>query len=421
MEFIEKDIFKELLAAMKGDSMGMNQTPASERIHVSFFGRRNAGKSSVINAMTGQDLAVVSEVKGTTTDPVYKTMELLPLGPVMLADTPGIDDEGELGRLRVKKSYQVLNKTDVALLVVDGTEGKAKEDEELIERFERKNIPYLVIYNKMDLAESETGNLKEREIWVSAKDKTNIEELKERIAKLGQKEESDRRIVGDLIDPGDLIVLVVPIDKAAPKGRLILPQQQTIRDILDADAASVVVKESDLKETLSKLGTKPKLVITDSQVFKKVSEDTPEDVLLTSFSILFARYKGNLETAVKGARAIETLEEGDKVLISEGCTHHRQCEDIGTVKIPAWIRKYTGKEIDVVFTSGTEFPDDLSEYKMIVHCGGCMLNEREMKYRQQCAEDQGIPITNYGIMIAYIQGILKRSVEPFADIAGVLD
>lgn len=421
MEFIEKDIFKELLAAMKGDSMGMNQTPASERIHVSFFGRRNAGKSSVINAVTGQDLAVVSEVKGTTTDPVYKTMELLPLGPVMLADTPGIDDEGELGKLRVKKSYQVLNKTDVALLVVDGTEGKAKEDEELIERFERKNIPYLVIYNKMDLAESETGNLKEREIWVSAKDKTNIEELKERIAKLGQKEESDRRIVGDLIDPGDLIVLVVPIDKAAPKGRLILPQQQTIRDILDADAASVVVKESDLKETLSKLGTKPKLVITDSQVFKKVSEDTPEDVLLTSFSILFARYKGNLETAVKGARAIETLEDGDKVLISEGCTHHRQCEDIGTVKIPAWIRKYTGKEIDVVFTSGTEFPDDLSEYKMIVHCGGCMLNEREMKYRQQCAEDQGIPITNYGILIAYIQRILKRSVEPFADIAGVLD
>lgn len=421
MEFIEKDIFKELLAAMKGDSMGMNQTPASERVHISFFGRRNAGKSSVINAVTGQDLAVVSEVKGTTTDPVYKTMELLPLGPVMLADTPGIDDEGELGQLRVKKSYQVLNKTDVALLVVDGTEGKAKEDEELIERFERKNIPYLVVYNKMDLAESETGNLKEHEMWVSAKDKTNIEELKERIVKLGQKEENDRRIVGDLIDPGDLIVLVVPIDKAAPKGRLILPQQQTIRDILDADAASVVVKESDLKETLSKLGTKPKLVITDSQVFKKVSEDTPEDVLLTSFSILFARYKGNLAAAVKGARAIETLEDGDKVLISEGCTHHRQCEDIGTVKIPAWIRKYTGKEIDVVFTSGTEFPDDLSEYKMIVHCGGCMLNEREMKYRQQCAEDQGIPITNYGILIAYIQGILKRSVEPFADIAGVLD
>lgn len=401
--------------------MGMNQTPASERVHISFFGRRNAGKSSVINAVTGQDLAVVSDVKGTTTDPVYKTMELLPLGPVMLADTPGIDDEGELGRLRVKKSYQVLNKTDVALLVVDGTEGKAKEDEELIERFEKKKIPYLVIYNKMDLSENETGHLEEQEIWVSAKDKTNIEELKERIAKLGQKEESDRRIVGDLIDPGDLIVLVVPIDKAAPKGRLILPQQQTIRDILDEGAVSVVVKENDLKETLSKLGTKPKLVITDSQVFKKVSEDTPEDVLLTSFSILFARYKGNLETAVKGARAIETLEDGDKVLISEGCTHHRQCEDIGTVKIPAWIRKYTGKEIDVVFTSGTEFPDDLSEYKMIVHCGGCMLNEREMKYRQQCAEDQGIPITNYGIMIAYIQGILKRSIEPFADIAGVLD
>lgn len=394
----------------------MNQTPASERVHISFFGRRNAGKSSVINAVTGQELALVSGVKGTTTDPVYKTMELLPLGPVMLIDTPGIDDEGELGELRVKKSYQVLNKTDVALLVVDGTEGKTREDEKLIERFEKKKIPYLIIYNKMDLVRDEDDTKEEHEIWVSAKNKTNIEELKGKIARLGLREENDRRIVGDLIGPGDFIVLVVPVDKAAPKGRLILPQQQTIRDILDSNAVSVVVKESDLRETLKKLGTKPRLVVTDSQVFQKVAEDTPEDIMLTSFSILFARYKGNLKEAAEGARAIEALEDGDKVLIAEGCTHHRQCEDIGTVKLPAWIRKYTGKEIEFRFTSGTEFPDDLTEYKMIVHCGGCMLNEREMKYRQQCAADQGIPITNYGIMIAHIQGILMRSIEPFPDI-----
>lgn len=395
----------------------MNQAPASERVHISFFGKRNAGKSSVINAVTGQDLAVVSDVKGTTTDPVYKTMELLPLGPVMLADTPGIDDEGELGALRVKKSYQVLNKTDVAVLVVDGSQGKTKEDEELICRFEKKEIPYLVVYNKADLA----GDIKDpdgqHEIWVSAKNRIHIEELKEKIIRLGQKEENPRRIVGDLIGPGDLIVLVVPVDKAAPKGRLILPQQQTIRDILDADAVSIVVKDDKLKETLLKLGTKPKMVITDSQVFKGVSADTPEDIMLTSFSILFARYKGSLLETVKGARAVETLEDGDKVLIAEGCTHHRQCEDIGTVKIPAWIRKYTGKEPEFVFMSGTEFPEDLSEYKMIVHCGGCMLNEREMKYRQQCAADQEIPMTNYGIMIAYMQGILSRSVEPFPEIA----
>ncbi len=394
----------------------MNQTPASERVHISFFGRRNAGKSSVINAVTGQDLAVVSEVKGTTTDPVYKTMELLPLGPVMLIDTPGIDDEGALGGLRVKKSYQVLNKTDVALLVVDGTEGKAREDEELIERFEKKGIPYLVIYNKMDLAGENTSTGKEHEIWISAKNKTNIESLKEQIARLGQREENGKRIIGDLISAGDFIVLVVPVDKAAPKGRLILPQQQTIRDILDSDAVSVVVKESGLKETLKKLGTRPKLVVTDSQVFKKVSEDTPKDIMLTSFSILFARYKGNLESYAAGACAVDTLEDGDKVLIAEGCTHHRQCEDIGTVKLPAWIRKHTGKEIEFQFTSGTEFPEVLTGYKMIVHCGGCMLNEREMKYRQQCAADQGIKMTNYGILIAHMQGILMRSIEPFPEV-----
>lgn len=398
----------------------MNQTPASERIHISFFGRRNAGKSSVINAVTGQDLAIVSDVMGTTTDPVYKTMELLPLGPVMLIDTPGIDDEGELGKLRVKKSYQVLNKTDVALLVVDGTLGKTAEDEKLIERFQKKGIPYLVIYNKMDLKETVPED-SDHEIWISAQEKTNIYELKEKIARLAVKEESKLRIVGDIIEPSDFVVLVVPIDKAAPKGRLILPQQQTIRDILESDAVSIVVKENKLRETLDNLGRKPKLVITDSQVFGKVAADTPDDILLTSFSILFARYKGNLEEAVRGAKALENLQDGDKVLIGEGCTHHRQCDDIGTVKIPRWISQHTGKQIEFVFTSGTEFPDDLSPYKMVVHCGGCMLNEREMKYRVQCAQDQNIPITNYGILIAYIQGILKRSVEPFPSIAKNLE
>lgn len=400
--------------------MGMNQTPASERIHISFFGRRNAGKSSVINAVTGQDLAIVSDVMGTTTDPVYKTMELLPLGPVMLIDTPGIDDEGELGKLRVKKSYQVLNKTDVALLVVDGTLGKTAEDEKLIERFQKKGIPYLVIYNKMDLKETVPED-SDHEIWISAQEKMNIYELKEKIARLAVKEESKLRIVGDIIEPSDFVVLVVPIDKAAPKGRLILPQQQTIRDILESDAVSIVVKENKLRETLDNLGRKPKLVITDSQVFGKVAADTPDDILLTSFSILFARYKGNLEEAVRGAKALENLQDGDKVLIGEGCTHHRQCDDIGTVKIPRWISQHTGKQIEFVFTSGTEFPDDLSPYKMVVHCGGCMLNEREMKYRVQCAQDQNIPITNYGILIAYIQGILKRSVEPFPSIAKNLE
>ncbi|NCC44323.1 MAG: [FeFe] hydrogenase H-cluster maturation GTPase HydF [Clostridia bacterium] len=400
--------------------MGMNQTPASERVHISFFGKRNAGKSSVINAVTGQDLAIVSDVRGTTTDPVYKAMELLPMGPVMLVDTPGIDDEGELGALRVKKSYQVLNKTDVALLVVDGTAGRTQEDEKLIERFQHKGIPYLVIYNKMDLAESKVTQ-DPHGIWVSEKDGSNIHELKERIARLSVKEESKLRIVGDIIGPSDFVVLVVPIDKAAPKGRLILPQQQTIRDILESDATAIVVKEYELRETLENLGKKPKLVITDSQVFAKVSADTPRDIWLTSFSILFARYKGNLEEAVKGVKAIEQLEDRDRILMGEGCKHHRQCDDIGTVKIPRWITQHTGKHLEFDFTSGTGYPDDLSPYKMIVHCGGCMLNEREMKYRIQCAQDQEIPITNYGILIAYMQGILKRSVEPFPYLAMILE
>ena len=378
-----------------------------------------------MNKVTGQELAVVSDVKGTTTDPVYKAMELLPLGPVVMMDTPGIDDEGELGGLRVKKSYQVLNKTDAAVLVIDGKAGMSREDQALLERIHKKNIPSILVLNKRDLLTEEEvcqtlsglpeGYQEGKDyLWVSAQEGTGVQELKERLAVLASTEENQKKIVGDLLSPGDFVVLVVPIDKAAPKGRLILPQQQTIRDILDADAVSVVVKEDRLKETLESLGKKPRLVITDSQVFGRVSKDTPKELLLTSFSILFARYKGNLETVVEGARTLEKLKDGDKVLISEGCTHHRQCGDIGTVKLPAWIRKYTGKNLEFSFTSGTEFPDELGEYSLIVHCGGCMLNEREMKYRLSCAEDQGVPMTNYGIIIAYMNGILERSLEPFS-------
>lgn len=409
--------------------MSMNQTPMSERVHIGFFGKRNAGKSSVMNAVTGQDLAVVSEVKGTTTDPVYKSMELLPLGPVVMMDTPGIDDEGELGELRVKKSYQVLNKTDAAVLVIDGLSGASEEDAAMLKKIRKKQIPYTVVLNKQDLASEEIkeqtiqmlGIGREQLLSVSAADGTGINELKERIAQIAKPEELERRIIGDMISPSDFIVLVVPIDSAAPKGRLILPQQQTIRDILEADAVSVVIKEDRVRETIESLGKKPRLVITDSQAFETVAADTPEDILLTSFSILFARYKGNLEMAVKGVTTLDKLKNGDKILISEGCTHHRQCDDIGTVKIPRWIREYTGKEIQFETTSGTQFPDELGEYKLIVHCGGCMLNEREMKYRLSCAEDQGVPITNYGILIAYIKGILKRSVELFPEISSLLE
>ena len=408
--------------------MQMNQTPSSERVHIGFFGRRNAGKSSVLNAVTGQDLAVVSDVKGTTTDPVQKSMELLPLGPVVVIDTPGIDDEGELGALRVKKSYQVLNKSDAAVLVVDASLGLCEEDFAFIEHIQKKQIPYAVAFNKSDLAPSaslakDLQYLKEHQIdfvSVSTADLSGIDTLKEKIATLAKTEDTKLRIVADLIHPSDFVVLVVPIDKAAPKGRLILPQQQTIRDILEADATAIVVKEYELRDTLAHLGKKPRLVITDSQVFAKVSADTPADIMLTSFSILFARYKGNLPALIKGVTALEQIEDGDKILVYEGCTHHRQCDDIGSVKLPRWIRQYTGKEPEFVFSSGTEFPADLSPYKMIVHCGGCMLNEREMKYRLACAKDQNIPMTNYGILIAYIQGILKRSVEPFPAVSMML-
>lgn len=401
-------------------NMGLNDTPSSNRIHIGFFGRRNVGKSSLLNAVTGQDIAVVSNVKGTTTDPVYKAMELLPMGPVMIIDTPGIDDEGSLGELRVKKSRQVLNKTDVAVLVVDSESGKTKEEEELIALFNAKNINYIIVYNKSDLIEN-IQPASENELYVSAKTGYNIGSLKEKIASLAVYDETKLKIVGDLIAPSDFVVLVTPIDKAAPKGRLILPQQQTIRDILEADACAIVVKEFELRETLENLGKKPKLVITDSQVFAKVSADTPKNIWLTSFSILFARHKGILETAVKGAVVLDTLQDGDTILISEGCTHHRQCDDIGTVKLPRWIKNYTEKQINIEFTSGTQFPDDLSKYKLIVHCGGCMLNEREMKYRQKCAIDQQVPITNYGILIAYMQGILKRSVAMFPHILAEIE
>lgn len=407
--------------------MSLNATPSSERVHIGIFGKRNAGKSSLINAITGQNLAIVSEAKGTTTDPVYKAMELLPLGPVMIIDTPGIDDEGVLGSLRIQKAYQVLNKTDIALVIIDAAVGPSAEDLRLIERINTKKIPLLIVINKCETINEDKKTAYQallsngKLLFVSAEQKLNIFELKEAIAQTVPADENKAQIVADLLSPSDFVVLVVPIDSAAPKGRLILPQQQTIRDILEADAAAIVVKENELTNTLQNLGKRPKLVITDSQVFKKVAAETPADILLTSFSILFARYKGNLQTAVQGVTALDSLEDGDRILIGEGCTHHRQCDDIGTVKLPRWIKEYTGKNPEFIFTSGTEFPLNLSPYKMIIHCGACMLNEREMQYRIKCAVDQNIPFTNYGITIAYINGILKRTVEPFPQIYKLLD
>ncbi len=398
--------------------MSLNNTPSGERIHIGIFGKRNAGKSSIINALTGQSLAIVSDIKGTTTDPVLKAMELLPLGPVVMIDTPGLDDDGKLGALRIQKTYQILNKTDIAVLVVDGTVGMTKEDEAILNKINDKSIPCVIVMNKADLISDTDAKGIGNEaaipvIWVSAEDRTNIQELKDLIASLSPAEDNKRRIVADLLKPFDLVVLVIPIDKAAPKGRLILPQQQTIRDILESGAVSVVTRNTELKETLSSLGRKPSLVITDSQAFEQVAADVPEDIPLTSFSILFARYKGNLETVVNGAKFLDALNDGDTVLICEGCTHHRQCGDIGTEKLPAWIQKHTGKELRFEFTSGTEFPADLGKYQLIVHCGGCTLNEREMKYRLKCAEDFGVPITNYGTTIAYMKGILDRSIAIF--------
>ena len=400
--------------------MGLNDQVSAERVHIGFFGLRNAGKSSVVNAVTGQNLSVVSDVKGTTTDPVKKAMELLPLGPVVIIDTPGIDDEGDLGALRVKRAKQALNICDVAVLVVDGEIGLQPADKQLIELFKAKNISCVIAYNKSDLL-GEIPTTAENEIYVSAEQKTNIYELKELIARLAKQEENTKRIVADIIKPNDVVILVVPIDSAAPKGRLILPQQQTIRDILETGAISMVCRETELPQTLASLKSPPSLVVTDSQAFGKVSRDVPDDIRLTSFSILFARYKGDLAQAVRGAAMLDKLKDGDTVLISEGCTHHRQCEDIGTVKLPNWVRKHTGKQLNFEFTSGGEFPEDLSKYALIIHCGGCMLNEREMKSRVRHAVDSGVPITNYGVAIAHMHGILRRTLSPFPDILHELD
>lgn len=396
--------------------MGLNETPLAERVHIGFFGQRNAGKSSVVNAITGQQMSVVSDVKGTTTDPVQKAMELLPLGPVVIIDTPGFDDEGMLGQKRVARTKQILNRVDCAVLVVDATLGVQSADEELIGLFRKKEIPYLVVYNKNDIAQLDIQAQQADTIAVSAATGENISQLKEQIARLVKSDENKQRLVADLIQPKDVVVLVVPIDKAAPKGRLILPQQQAIRDILDTGALAVVTRDSELEDTLQSLANPPALVITDSQVFRKVNDIVPPEVPLTSFSILMARYKGFLDTAVRGVCAIDDLKDGDKVLISEGCTHHRQCDDIGTVKIPAWLRQYTGKELQIETSSGRDFPENLNEYKLVIHCGGCMLNEREMRYRQKCAEDANVPFTNYGIAIAQLQGILKRSVQKFPNL-----
>lgn len=399
--------------------MSLNDTPSGERIHIGFFGRRNAGKSSLVNAITNQELAVVSSVKGTTTDPVYKAMELLPLGPVEIIDTPGFDDVGELGELRVKKTRQILAKTDVAVLVVDGTEGVSGCDKELIQLFREREVPYIVVYNKCDISGGEVSS--ENEISVSAAKKLNIEELKEKIGSLAKNAGNERRIIGDLLSPGDMVVLVTPIDGSAPKGRMILPQVQALRDVLDADAEAVFTKETQLAETLSALAAPPKMVVTDSQAFGLVSKIVPEEVSLTSFSILMARYKGFLESAVKGAARIKDLRDGDTVLISEGCTHHRQCGDIGSVKLPAWLKKYTGKSLNIELSSGRDFPEDLSGYALVIHCGGCMLNEREMLHRKNIAEAAGVPFTNYGTVIACMNGILKRSLGIFPDLARELD
>ena len=389
--------------------MSLNATPSGERTHIGFFGRRNAGKSSVVNAFTNQQVSVVSDVKGTTTDPVTKAMELLPLGPVMIIDTPGFDDEGALGEERVRRTRQVLNRVDVAVLVVDGTVGKTAADEQLLALFGQKDIPYIVAYNKCDLAAFSYPD----GIAVSARNGTNISLLKETVARAVKTDTDGKRVCGDLVEAGDFVVLVVPIDKAAPKGRLILPQQQTIRDLLDAGAVPLVCRDEELALTLQKLALSPKLVITDSQAFGRVKSIVPESVPLTSFSILMARYKGFLTTAVTGAAAINRLRDGDRVLISEGCTHHRQCDDIGTVKLPRMLRQFTGRELVIETSSGKGFPEDLSPYALIIHCGGCMLNEREMTYRRKSAEDSGVPFTNYGTALAYMQGILRRTLGVF--------
>ena len=432
--------------------MSLNSTPSSERIHIGFFGMRNAGKSSLVNAVTGQELSVVSDVKGTTTDPVKKAMELLPLGPVVIIDTPGIDDEGELGEKRIKKAQETLAKIDIAVLVTDAEKGLCGPDRELIRLFEERKLPYIIACTKADLladniplgekvpsasaaaegeirsertpsasAAAEGATLDNNTLLVSAKTGENIDLLKEKLGAFAGKLKNSKKLVADLLSPGDMVVLVIPIDESAPKGRLILPQQQVMRDVLDSHCSFVACQDTDLKETLASLGKKPRLVITDSQAFGRVSKNTPDDILLTSFSILFARYKGSLETLVRGAAKLSKLKAGDKVLISEGCTHHRQCNDIGTVKMPGWIEQFSGIKPEYVFSSGNGFPDDLSEFALIVHCGGCMLNEKEMQYRIARANEAGVPIVNYGVAIAEMHGILRRSLEIFPEILEILN
>lgn len=399
----------------------MNQvaTPSSERLHIGFFGMRNAGKSSIVNAITNQNISIVSDIKGTTTDPVKKAMEILPLGPVVIIDTPGFDDEGTLGQLRKEKTSDILNKTDIAVLVIDSTVGISNGDKELIALFESKKIPFLKVYNKADKTESDY-NATDDSLLVSAQTGKNIDKLKTVLSELSKSKNKAKPLIDDLIKKGDLIVLVTPIDESAPKGRLILPQQLTLRNILDNNCTAVVCKETELEDTLEKFSKKPDLVITDSQVFDYVSKVLPDDVKLTSFSIVFARYKGDLIELVKGAAALEKLSDGDRVLISEGCTHHRQCNDIGTVKMPTWIRNFTGKNINFEFTSGGEFTKTPDKYRLIVHCGGCMLNEKEMKNRIELCSEYGIPIVNYGIAIAHMHGILRRSLEVFPEAFGLL-
>ncbi len=400
--------------------MSLNQTPTSNRIHIAFFGQTNAGKSSLINAITSQEIALVSEVRGTTTDPVYKAMELLPLGPVMMIDTAGLNDTSQLGDLRKKKTMEVLNKTDIAIVVIDSATKDHHFEKDLIETIRTKKVPLIGVLNKSDLTpisktqQNTLSSLLSIPLMTASAEKgAGIKALKEALGKLVPTDDEKFKIVGDLIHPGDLVVLVTPIDKAAPKGRLILPQQQTIRDILESDAIAVVCKEHELRDTLIKLGTKPRMVITDSQAFLKVSADTPKDIPMTSFSILFARHKGDLMQLVKGARAIELLKDGDKVLVSEGCTHHRQSDDIGTVKIPRWLRQVTGKELEFDYVSGVSFTEDAKDYALVVHCGACMLNKKAMTHRLETVESFGVPIVNYGVMIAYVHGILDRALEPF--------
>ena len=400
--------------------MSLNDMVSAERLHISFFGMRNAGKSSLVNAVTGQQLAVVSEVKGTTTDPVKKTMELLPLGPVVIIDTPGLDDEGELGRLRVQKAMQVLSSTDIAVLVVDTAIGLRELDRSLIACFRERKIPYITVYNKADLV-CERQPLEKHEIYASAVTGENIYALKEKLGAFAKQLQNPKHMVADLLSEGDVVVLVTPIDESAPKGRLILPQQMAVREVLDAHAVAITCQDTELPRTLESLAVRPKMVITDSQAFERVSADTPVDIPLTSFSILMARYKGDLPTLAAGASALSHLKDGDKVLISEGCTHHRQCNDIGTVKMPAWIERFCKAKPEFTFTSGGEFPEDLSPYSLIVHCGGCMLTETAMKHRIETAISAGVPIVNYGIAIAQMHGILKRSVQMFPDILALLD